>query len=167
MGAYIIRRLIAMVGMLIALSMIVFFLFDVLPADPARLTCGKACTPQIIEANRHKLGLRPAASYVQYGEFVKGIFVGRTYGEGKARSTATAPCLGYSFLRNEHVTDADQHTLPVTFELAIGGFIIWIVVGVSVGHLRRAQTREVAGPHHHGSGPGRLLASRRSSSACC
>ena len=32
-------------------------LFSVLPGDPARLTCGKACTPAIIEANRHRLGL--------------------------------------------------------------------------------------------------------------
>ncbi len=35
----------------------VFFLFNMLPGDPARLTCGKACSPAIIEANRHRLGL--------------------------------------------------------------------------------------------------------------
>ena len=81
MASYIVRRLVAMVLMLIALSMIVFLLFNALPADPARLTCGKACTPQVIEANRHRLGLDKPL-YEQYGDFVKGIFAGRTYGSG-------------------------------------------------------------------------------------
>ena len=83
MGAYIVRRLIAMVLMLIALSMITFLLFNALPADPARLTCGKACTPQVIEANRHRLGLDKPL-YEQYVDFAKGIFAGRTYGSGTA-----------------------------------------------------------------------------------
>jgi hypothetical protein len=36
MGAYIVRRVIAMVLMIIVMSMIVFLLFAALPADPAR-----------------------------------------------------------------------------------------------------------------------------------
>jgi len=132
MGAYIIRRLIAMVGMLIVLSVIVFLLFAALPAEPARLVCGKSCTPQIIKAIDHKFGYDQPL-YVQYGDFVKGIFVGRTYGEGTAAFECPAPCLGYSFLRNEDVTVLIEDTLPVTAQLAIGGFIIWMVVGISVG----------------------------------
>ena len=104
MASYIVRRLVAMVLMLIALSMIVFLLFNALPADPARLTCGKACTPQVIEANRHRLGLDKPL-YEQYGAFVKGIFVGRTYGTGKVTFECHKPCLGYSFRRGEQVTD--------------------------------------------------------------
>jgi len=46
-----------MLVLLFLLSISVFFLFNLLPGDPARLTCGKACTPAIIEANRHRLGL--------------------------------------------------------------------------------------------------------------
>ena len=84
--------------------MIVFLLFNALPADPARLTCGKACTPEVIEANRHRLGLDKPI-WQQYVDFVKGIFVGRTYGSGTPPSTASAPCLGYSFRRGEQVTD--------------------------------------------------------------
>ena len=71
MASYIVRRLVAMVLMLIALSMIVFLLFNALPADPARLTCGKACTPQVIEANRHRLGLDKPL-YEQYGDLRQG-----------------------------------------------------------------------------------------------
>jgi len=46
-----------MLLLLFLLSISVFFLFNILPGDPARLTCGKACTPVIIEQNRHRLGL--------------------------------------------------------------------------------------------------------------
>src|SRR5215203_4451760 len=132
MGAYIVRRLIAMVLMLIALSMITFLLFNALPADPARLTCGKACTPQVIEANRHRLGLDKPL-YEQYGEFVKGIFVGRTYGSGTQTFECDVPCLGYSFRKQAEVTDLIVDRLPVTGQLALGAFVIWIAVGVSVG----------------------------------
>ena len=65
--------------MLLLLTLVVFLLFSVLPTDPARLTCGKACTPVIIEANRHRLGL-DLPVWQQYWEFLKGLFVGRTYG---------------------------------------------------------------------------------------
>ena len=149
MGAYIVRRLIAMVLMLIALSMIVFLIFNALPADPARLTCGKSCSPQIVEANRHRLGLdRPLVN--QYGAFVKGIFVGRTYGEGKATFSCHVPCLGYSFRKGEQVTDLLWSRFPITAQLALGAFVIWIVAGVSAGiiaALRRGkwQDRSIMG----------------------
>ena len=134
MGAYIVRRLIAMVLMLVALSMITFLLFNALPADPARLTCGKACTPQVIEANRHRLGLDKSLP-AQYGDFVKGIVAGRTYGSGTATFECDAPCLGYSFRKQEEVTDLITEKLPVTGQLALGAFVIWISVGVTVGTL--------------------------------
>jgi peptide/nickel transport system permease protein len=132
MGAYIVRRLVAMVGMLIALSVIVFLLFSVMPADPARLVCGKSCTPQIITAINHRFGYDQPLP-VQYKNFVEAIFVGRTYGEGKAAFECSAPCLGYSFLRNDDVTTLIKETLPVTAQLALGGFVLWIIVGVGVG----------------------------------
>lgn len=133
MGAYIVRRVIAMVLMLIALSMIVFLIFNSLPADPARLTCGKACTPQVIEDNRKRLGLDKPV-YEQYGDFVKGIFVGRTYGEGTTVAfECDVPCLGYSFRKGEEVSDLLWTRFPITGQLALGAFVLWIVVGVAVG----------------------------------
>jgi len=144
MGAYIVRRVIAMLLMLIAMSMIVFLLFSALPADPARLTCGKACTPQVVEANRHRLGLDKPL-YEQYAVFVKGIFAGRTYGSGTATFACPAPCLGYSFNKGEEVTALIAGTLPITAQLALGAFVLWIVVGVSVGvvaALRRGKWQD-------------------------
>ena len=79
--------------MLLLLTLVVFLLFSVLPTDPARLTCGKACTPAIIEANRHRLGL-DLPVWQQYWEFLKGMFLGRTYGSGTQTFECSAPCLG-------------------------------------------------------------------------
>ena len=132
MGAYIVRRLIAMVLMLIALSMIVFLIFNALPADPARLTCGKSCSPQIVEANRHRLGLdKPLVN--QYADFATGIFAGRTYGTGTATFECHVPCLGYSFRKGEQVTDLLWTRFPVTAGLALGGCVLWVLTGVSIG----------------------------------
>jgi len=132
MGAYIVRRVIAMALMLIAMSMIVFLLFAALPADPARLTCGQRCTPQVVDANRQRLGLDKPL-YEQYATFVKGIVAGRTYGSGTATFECSVPCLGYSFDRGEEVSTLIKDTLPVTAQLALGAFVLWILAGVSVG----------------------------------
>ena len=144
MGAYIVRRIIAMVLMLIVMSMIVFLLFAALPADPARLTCGQRCTPQVVEANRIRLGLDKPL-HEQYGAFAKAIFVGRTYGSGSATFECPAPCLGYSFNRGEDVTQLIKDTVPITMQLALGAFVLWILAGVSVGivaALRRGKWQD-------------------------
>ena len=119
---------------LVLVSMSVFGIFSALPIDPAALTCGKTCTPAVIEANRHRLGL-DASLPVQYGRFVQGIFAGRSYGEGAAAFDCPAPAFGYSFNRHECVTKLMSEAFPVTLSLAVGSFILWILVGVSLGIL--------------------------------
>lgn len=132
MTSYVIRRILIGLMILVLLSMVVFLLFDLLPADPAALTCGKSCTPQVIEANRVRLGL-DLPLWQQYFEFVKGLFFGRTYGSGTATFTCAAPCLGYSFRKGEEVTPLIMNALPVTIYLAVGAFVLWIIVGVLLG----------------------------------
>ena len=78
MAAYLVRRVALMITLLFLLSITVFVLFQALPSDPARLTCGKVCTPAILEANRRKLGYdKPLLE--QYQIFVTGIFAGREF----------------------------------------------------------------------------------------
>jgi peptide/nickel transport system permease protein len=144
MGAYIVRRVVAMVLMLIAMSMIVFLLFAALPADPARLTCGQRCTEQVVEANRKRLGYDKPL-YEQYAVFVKGVFAGRTYGSGTQTFECAAPCLGYSFDRGEEVTGLIKRHFPITLQLVLGAFVLWIVTGVSIGvvaALRRGKWQD-------------------------
>lgn len=146
MGAYIGRRMIALVLMLLVLSLLVFALFSVVPTDPAALTCGKSCTPEIIEQNRIRLGLdKPVLE--QYWLWLSGIFVGRTYGSGTATFNCDAPCLGYSFRQGAEVTDMIVDRLPVTMQLAFGAFILWMLIGVLGGiyaSLRRGKWQDRA-----------------------
>ncbi|MEO8638308.1 MAG: ABC transporter permease [Chloroflexota bacterium] len=133
MFAYLVRRVLLMFMLLFLLSVTVFLLFSILPGDPARLTCGKACTPVIIEANRHRLGL-DEPPLTQYVKFMSGIVVGRTFSPDSPEPIkCDAPCLGYSFNRQEQVMSLITRAAPVTFFLAIGAFIIWIFIGLSLG----------------------------------
>lgn len=129
---YVIRRTGLMFVMLFILSIVTFVLFNAVPTDPAALTCGKSCTPEIIEANRIRLGLDQPL-YFQYFEWIRGIFLGRTYGSGSQIFTCDAPCLGYSFRRGEEVTTIIFDALPVTMYLALGAFTLWMLIGITSG----------------------------------
>jgi len=131
--AYLVRRVLGMFLLLFLLSVTVFVLFSLLPGDPARLSCGKACTTSIIEANRHRLGLDDPVP-TQYVKFVSGIFFGRTFSpESPQPIECEAPCLGYSFTRHEEVMSLISRSAPVTFFLAVGAFVIWIFFGLLLG----------------------------------
>jgi peptide/nickel transport system permease protein len=139
---YIIRRSIAAVLLLIVISIITFFMFYAGPTDPARLTCGKNCTEQSIEANRKALGLdKPVTE--QYTAFVKGLFVARDFPDDPVFQQQNpdkvthcpAPCLGYSPLETMLVTDYVMERLPVTVSITLGAFVLWIIFGVGFGIL--------------------------------
>src|SRR5207249_9122917 len=115
-------------------------LFYATPTDPARLTCGKNCTPQGIEQNRKYLGLdKPLTT--QYFEFIGGLFHERQYPDSAELKAArpdlvihcAAPCLGYSPLQNELIWTYLKPRIPVSASIVIGGFIIWIISGVLLG----------------------------------
>lgn len=145
MSAYVVRRVISMIILLLLLTLVVFILFSLLPTDPARLTCGKGCTPEVLIANRHRLGLDlPVVQ--QYWEFMKGLFVGRIYAaDSPDPVVCNAPCLGYSFKRGEEVLVLIKDRLPATIWLALGAFILWLAAGISFGiyaALRRGRWQD-------------------------
>jgi peptide/nickel transport system permease protein len=144
MAAYITRRVLIMILLLLLLTLTVFVLFSLLPADVARLTCGKVCTDQTIELNRARLGLDKSI-WEQYWIFLTGIFFGRTYGVGEAAIVCAAPCLGYSFTKNEPVLQLILDRLPATIFLALGAFVLFLVGGVTLGvysALRRGRWQD-------------------------
>ena len=135
MLAYISRRLAVSFFILLAASFAVYVIFAFLPFDPAALTCGKNCNdPGIIEANRRRLGY-DLPFFTQYFLFLKGLFVGRTFGEGAALINCPAPSLGYSFQQHACVTNLIGEALPVTFSLAIGAIVMWLALGIGLGIL--------------------------------
>lgn len=137
---YTIRRLIGAVGLLIVMSIVTFLLFYATPTDPARLTCGKNCTPSGIEANKKFLGLDKPI-YQQYTNFVGGLFHDRKFPEDAALQKArpdlvvncAAPCLGYTSYHNQEVWTYLKPKVPVTISIVVGAFLIWVFSGVLFG----------------------------------
>jgi len=127
------RSLIAFVT-LFAISVITFLVFFAVPSDPAQAMCSKDCTPQRIQAINHALGMdKPLVT--QYIEFHKGIFVGRQFGDPPNIDNCPAPCLGFSFRTREPVFNIIKRALPVTLSLVVGGAIVWLTIGISMGMI--------------------------------
>jgi peptide/nickel transport system permease protein len=62
---FIIKRLLAMIPVLLGISLLLFFMLRMLPGDPAQVLAGQMASPEEVETIRRQLGLdRPI--YVQY-----------------------------------------------------------------------------------------------------
>ena len=88
--AYIIRRLVAGVVLIVVMSLVTFVLFFASPIDPARFACGKNCSPAQQEQTAARRWATTTAVFEQWGEFLKGVVVGRDYPDDPALQK-TAP----------------------------------------------------------------------------
>jgi peptide/nickel transport system permease protein len=127
-------RLTSMVIVLLVVSFATYAVFYLLPSDPAQLSCGRPCTPQNLAIARNYMGFANPW-WEQYFQFVGGIFTGRTFGSGVTAIHCPAPCFGYSFQQSATVDSLIASRIPVTFSLAAGAAIIWLVLGVGIGVL--------------------------------
>jgi len=117
MGAFVVRRVLGMVLVLVAVSFIVFLIFVVIPGgDPAQRIAGRTATQQNIENIRHKLAL-DKPFYVQYVRLMKSTFNNSLV----------------SYTNQQNVRSEIVQGIPATFSLAIGAGIIWLSFGVLVG----------------------------------
>ncbi|SDS86016.1 ABC transporter permease [Microlunatus soli] len=121
-----------MLLVLLIIAVISYLIFYVLPSDPAQLSCGRPCTPDRLETARAFMGY-DKPWWQQFGLFIGGIVAGRTFGSGPAAIHCSAPCFGYSFRLNEPVTQLITDRIPVTFSIAIGAAVLWLLLGVSTG----------------------------------
>ena len=114
---YLARRLAFGVGVLLTLSVFVFFLFFIAPGDPARMIAGDKATETQLVQIRTNLGLdRPIAE--QYVRFL---------------TRAVQGDLGFSYRNQQPVAKIIVSRLPATISLVIGGVIVWLAVGIPVG----------------------------------
>lgn len=135
MAGFIVRRLLSSFLVIVLTSMFVFALFFLGPSNPAGPICdaqGK-CTAERLEAIEEQMGLNDSV-VTQYGEFAKGIFVGRTVSIGSDYE-CPAPCLGISYGTRGQVTDELLQRYPATLSVALGGASIYLVLGVVLGVL--------------------------------
>jgi peptide/nickel transport system permease protein len=138
---FILRRLVMTVFLLLLVSMITFAIFFLVPRlagqtayQLAAQYVGRNPIPSEIKAVETKLGL-DAPLWLQYGRYVKGIVAGVHYSSGTDVSYCPFPCFGYSFRNQEPVWPQLVSDAPVTLSLAIGGAILWLIGGVSIGVL--------------------------------
>jgi peptide/nickel transport system permease protein len=139
--AYIVRRLLWAVLLLIVLSMVTFSIFYLIPrlggASPETLATryvGRAATAETVHLTAERLGFLDPVP-VQYWHWIKGVFVGASYDYGGGTEHCPAPCLGYSFITRQAVWPELLDRAPVTISLAAGASLIWLIAGVSVGVL--------------------------------
>ena len=122
MPAFIARRLLQTVLVLIGISIVTWALMSIAPDDPARIyaqqfaAAGRA-TPEEVERARHKLGLTGSV-VEQYGRWVGNIVRGD---------------LGESFRNGRPVTREILDRLPATLELAAGGVLVTLLIGIPLG----------------------------------
>ncbi|WP_329122465.1 ABC transporter permease [Streptomyces sp. NBC_01465] len=134
MSRFLLRRVAGALFVLFALSVIVYAVFYVAPGDVAQIACGPRCSAAQVAQVREQLHLGDPL-YVQYAHFVQGIFVGRDYSGGTSVIHCDAPCLGISYQGDQQVTQLILAKLPATASLVVGGFVLWMLLGVGTGLL--------------------------------
>jgi len=119
MAAYILRRVIQAVLILIGVSFVTFVLLYLVPADPARQIAGRSATAETVANIRHQLGL-DQPFYVQYWRYFTNMIQGD---------------LGRSYLQKTQVAELIAARLPATL-LLMGGAICWeLLLGLTTGIL--------------------------------
>ncbi|MGY4916938.1 ABC transporter permease [Streptomyces sp. 900116325] len=131
MFRFLLRRVTGAVVILLIISAITFYLFYAIPRDPARMACGKVCTPELLGQIRLNLGIADSMP-VQYWHWLVGIFMGRDYGN---YGHCPAPCLGYSFTNRQPVFGTIMDRLPLTLSLSLGAAFFFLIFGVGAGML--------------------------------
>jgi peptide/nickel transport system permease protein len=139
--AFVVRRLIVTVVLLLVVSLITFAIFFLIPRlagqnsfQLASQYVGRNPSPEAVHAMERKLGFDQPL-LVQYGRFVRGIVVGAHYDAGPDKTYCPPPCFGYSFRNQQPVWPMLMSNLPVTASLAIGAAVLWLVAGISIGVL--------------------------------
>ncbi|MFC0503331.1 ABC transporter permease [Micromonospora costi] len=133
MARFLIKRLFSATLTLFAVSVLTFLMFFALPRDPVTGMCPKNCNPERLERVRDELGLNDPL-VAQYAGYMKGIVTGRDLGSAQG-GHCDAPCLGWSYVTNEAVSDTIARVLPVTLSIVIPAAVLWLLLGVGLGMI--------------------------------
>lgn len=119
MLAYVVRRLILLVFVVLGMSLITFALTHLVPGDPARLLAGQRATQAQVEALARKYGLdRPL--HEQYATYMSGLLRGD---------------LGTSMTTRRAVSKDIAQFLPATIELTLCAVALTGLIGIPLGLL--------------------------------
>lgn len=130
MGAYMLRRLLGLIPVVLGISFLVFMLLRLIPGDPAIAMLGERSTEPQRQQIREQLGLN------------KPLFL-NTSGQGSLfdsqyvlfMTKLARGDLGTSILRRTPVSGELRAFFPATVELAIASMLIASIVGITIGVL--------------------------------
>jgi len=116
---FLVRRLIGAIAVLFAISILVFLIFNVVPAtNPAQRIAGKNATPQLIKSVEEEWGFDKSLPE-QYWTQMKLIFTGQVT----------------SYNSHVNIDERILEGIPATASLCIGAAIIWLAFGILFGYL--------------------------------
>ncbi|HET8607409.1 MAG TPA: ABC transporter permease [Gaiellaceae bacterium] len=119
MAAYLVRRVAWAWVVFLAVTLVTFVVFFVVPNGPPGAVQGHYTSQRLARELAHTAGTdRPVL--VQYVGYLRGLVDGS---------------LGRSWLSRRPVDDVVLKAAPVTASLVLGGVLIWLAIGLSVGVL--------------------------------
>lgn len=117
MARYALKRILAMIPVLIGISFVIFTLLYFTPGDPAQMLLGDLATEDEVEALRDEMGLNDGF-FVRYLRYMGDLLQGD---------------LGTSYVSKLPVSEEIMTRLPVTARVAFLVIIFAVVVGVPAG----------------------------------
>jgi peptide/nickel transport system permease protein len=119
MLAFIVRRIIGLVVVLFAITVLVFLIFFATPGiDPSARLAGRNPSPTTVAAVKHEFGLdRPLP--VRYALMMKRLFISRDLVSYGNQALEVVPAIWAA--------------APVTFSLVIGAAVLWFVMSILLG----------------------------------
>ena len=136
MAAYIGRRLLQMIPLMLGISIIIFAIIQAAPGGPeaSLLESGRFIDPEVIEAYRARLGVDQPL-HIQYVRWLGAAFTGD---------------LGISFSSTRPVAEMIWERLPATIELMAAAFLFAALVAFGLGLYSALRPYTVA--DHVGTG---------------
>ena len=113
---------------MLAVTLVTYVIFFLVPANPARQAAGQAATPERVAEVEEYLGLNDPV-YVQYGKFLKELVVERS--------------LGHSFVHRRSVNQEIFAAAPVTASLVFGGILIVLLISIPIGIFSALRPRSL------------------------
>jgi len=127
-SAYVRKRLLMMVFVLIGVTVLIFGMVRVIPGDPAFLLLGDRATEESAAALHKQLGLDEPLP-VQYWQFVSGMLTGK---------------MGTSLLYRQPVSNLVVRRVPVTLFLAVYAMTLAAIITFTFGILAAIRQGEWA-----------------------
>jgi peptide/nickel transport system permease protein len=125
---YLIRRMLWACLLFVVVTMVTYVIFFIIPANPAKLSCGQRATELCIKSAEKTLGLDKPV-YVQYAKFLDRLVVHQN--------------LGKSFTTRQSVNKIVANAAPVTASLVFGAAVLWMLIALPVGILSALRPRSL------------------------